>query len=166
VDEVEVEVVEAEVAERGATRPLHVRRRVRVVPQLGRDEERRAIDVVGRVAQREPDLALVAVDGGAVDVAVAAAERLEHRAARHPLGRLPRAHAELRHRVAAAELDERRAGHRCSDARRFVTLCSSSLSSNSSLTTHSHESLLCGRLTLANNSRSTAGTRSCGGRQR
>jgi hypothetical protein len=80
VDEVEVQVVEAEVAERPPAGRDDVLRRVRVVPELGGHPEVLAPDAaVEGGPERAPDLRLVAVDRGAIDVPVAGRERAEHR---------------------------------------------------------------------------------------
>src|SRR6188474_1270868 len=82
VDQVEVDVVEAEppeaLLERGQGRVVALAR----VPQLGGDEDLLAGDP--RRGYRRPDPALVAVRGGGVDVPVADCERLLD----HPLGLL------------------------------------------------------------------------------
>ena len=96
VDEVQIEVVEAEIAKGSATRGGDVLGGVVVVPQLGGDEELGAWDRdagggVGdraggglsrhRQAQLVPDELLIAVHLGAVDVPVAGVQRGANRRA-------------------------------------------------------------------------------------
>ena len=76
MDEVEVEVVGAEVGEGLPAGALHVLRVVLVVPQLGGDEELPPGHPRGGDARS--NLRLVAVDGGAVEMAISLPEGVLH----------------------------------------------------------------------------------------
>jgi hypothetical protein len=80
VDEEQVDVVQPELLERVVERPLDLVRLVHVVPHLGADEQVLALDAGGlleEVADRLADLALVLVEPGAVEVAVAGLQRCQ-----------------------------------------------------------------------------------------
>jgi hypothetical protein len=90
VDEEQVDVVEPEPFERPAEGPPRVVRPMTIVRQLGGDEHVRALQSGPR--DRRPDLLLVAVHLGRIDMPVTGFERRRH----GPLGvrRLHQEHAE------------------------------------------------------------------------
>jgi hypothetical protein len=116
VDEVQVDVREAQVRERLLERGAHERGRVLGVPELGGDEELRPRDLPRAVAhhgtEHLADLLLVAVARGAVDVAVARLERHPDGGAYLARRRLPRTQPQQRHLVPRVELHPR-AARRC-----------------------------------------------------
>jgi hypothetical protein len=85
VHQVQIEVIQAQIAQGLFKGRGYVPRRVLVVPELGGDPEISSRDggitraAADRVLQHGTDLGLVAVDRGAVDVAVSDADRVAHR---------------------------------------------------------------------------------------
>src|SRR5699024_10576630 len=101
VDEVEVDVVEAELLEALAERTLGLLGPVAIVPQLGRDEEL----ITGDAGLRDgaAHALLIAVDSGGVDVAVADFEGIGDDALGLVRVDLEHAEAQLRDRLAVVE---------------------------------------------------------------
>jgi hypothetical protein len=103
VDQVQVDVVEAEPLEALGQRPRRALGALAVVPQLGRDEDLVARQARGR--QPLPHTGLVAVDRGGVDVAVARLECEPDGLLGLTVRDLEDAVAQLRDRDVAAEVD-------------------------------------------------------------
>ena len=103
VDQIEVDLVEAELLEALLERVEGRLGALAVVPELGGDEQLGAVDARG--GQRLAHALFVAVNGGGVDVAVTHRERVGHDAGGFVGFNLEHAETELRNRVAVVEGD-------------------------------------------------------------
>ena len=112
VEQVEVDVVQAQALQTGVEGAQRAVVALVVVPELGRHEQLLARDAAG--ANAGADVCFIAVDARGVDVAVADAQRLQHRLARRRAGRcLPDAQPNLRNHGARIQRDRggRHVGH-------------------------------------------------------
>src|SRR5947209_1651851 len=99
MDQVEVEVIQTEVAQRPLNSGADVDPGVVGVPQLRRDPQ--LVAMANAVAERRPDagadLGLIAVVAGTIEVTIADPERLVYQGRRLGLRNLPQPQADERH---------------------------------------------------------------------